>query len=58
ALSLSMVSVTLAVRPSTRSALVGTARPAESFFTRGRVAARAAADTARNSTSWIRSPAP
>ena len=44
---MSMVSVTLAVRPSTRSALVGTARPAESFFTRGRVAARAAADTAR-----------
>ena len=37
-----MVSVTLASRPSTRSALVGTARPAESFFTRGRVLGRTA----------------
>ena len=53
-----MVSVTLASRPSTRSALVGTDRPAVIFFTSGRVSASAAADTTTNATSCTQIPAP
>ena len=55
---LSMVSVTRAVRPKTRSAFVGTLRRLANRRTKGRVAAMAPAEARINRVTWSQTWAP